>query len=58
MVKNLRQAKQETTKGAPLNIQWQLQQPTEAQHRNFERAVFRWCINNGMQKAPLHRSKQ
>ena len=56
MVKNLRQAKQEHTKAVPPIGQWLSLAPTEEQLRNFEKALFRWCIENGWQQAAIRRT--
>ena len=54
--RNLRNPQKETTKAAPHKILWHSLDPTDEQQENFKKAIFRWIIDNGMQKAPLHRS--
>jgi len=56
MATNLRKAKKETTKAVPPNGQWQKLPPTELQQTNFERALFRWILDNGGQKAKIKRN--
>ena len=58
MVKNLRQATKETSKAVVPNGPWQQLTPTEQQQRNFVKAIFRYCIDNGGQQASLRRSTQ
>ena len=56
MASNTRKAKKETTNAVPPNGQWKNLPPTELQQTNFERALFRWILDNGGQKAKIKRN--
>ncbi len=56
MERSLRQAKQETTKAVPPKAPWYSLAPTEEQQGNIEKALLRWVLENGGQRAKLKRS--